>query len=213
MTFFKEVLGRITCTPFVNFYHYYGNCDEPEECLKWASRSKDRKSESPAKDKNKINIPELTVNNKSLEVSLPTTSSATTPSGDSAVKKRRMSDFLVVPKTVLRRGSECAKPSASNDTGNLCKGKSGSSKGIENLDVPNPGQSEQLKGTPDKNGLSSSSSRLSPPPVEERREPRDARYEWFFVAEILDKTLFLLFFLTMMTTVLVSLVVVPWIHG
>ena len=28
LRFCRDVLGRVTCTPFVNFYHYYGNCDE-----------------------------------------------------------------------------------------------------------------------------------------------------------------------------------------
>lgn len=42
---------------------------------------------------------------------------------------------------------------------------------------------------------------------------RDPRHEWYFVAEILDKTLFLVFLLTMLITVVVSLVIVPFVNG
>lgn len=44
-------------------------------------------------------------------------------------------------------------------------------------------------------------------------QPRDPRHQWYFVAEVLDKTLFLIFLLTMLTTVFVSLVVIPIVHG
>ena len=42
--------------------------------------------------------------------------------------------------------------------------------------------------------------------------PRDPTYEWFFVAEVLDKSLFLLFLVGMIVTVMTSLVIVPWLH-
>ena len=42
--------------------------------------------------------------------------------------------------------------------------------------------------------------------------PRDPRYEWFFVAEVLDKTLFFVFLVAMVVTVATSLIIVPWLH-
>lgn len=48
---------------------------------------------------------------------------------------------------------------------------------------------------------------------EEAQTPRDPRHQWYFVAEVLDKTLFFIFLLTMLTTVFVSLVVIPFVHS
>ena len=42
--------------------------------------------------------------------------------------------------------------------------------------------------------------------------PQDAKLEWYFVAEVVDKTLFLLFFAAMATTITVSLIIVPYLH-
>ncbi len=49
-------------------------------------------------------------------------------------------------------------------------------------------------------------------PVTLPPSPRDLRYEWFFVAEVVDKSLFLIFLLAMILTITMSLVVVPWLH-
>ena len=42
--------------------------------------------------------------------------------------------------------------------------------------------------------------------------PGDPKLEWYFVAEVLDKTLFLLFLIAMTLTIAVSLVLVPYLH-
>ena len=41
---------------------------------------------------------------------------------------------------------------------------------------------------------------------------RNRKLEWYFVAEVVDKILFILFFIALMVTVLTSLVIVPEIH-
>lgn len=51
--------------------------------------------------------------------------------------------------------------------------------------------------------------------VKAKREfvpPRDLRQEWYFVAQVIDKTLFIIFFTGMFLTVVFPLVIIPYIH-
>ena len=45
-----------------------------------------------------------------------------------------------------------------------------------------------------------------------RKEQRDLRLEWYFVASTVDKTLFIIFMTAMFLTVLFTLVIVPYMH-
>ena len=60
--------------------------------------------------------------------------------------------------------------------------------------------------------LGSKSKSTSQKTVSKAATPRDLKYEWFFVAEVLDKSLFFLVLIGMMVTIGVFLVVVPWLH-
>ena len=42
--------------------------------------------------------------------------------------------------------------------------------------------------------------------------PRDLKQEWYFVAQVLDKSLFILFFTGMTLTVVFPLIIIPYIH-
>ena len=42
---------------------------------------------------------------------------------------------------------------------------------------------------------------------------RDLKLEWYFVAQVLDKTLFIIFFTAMMCAIFFPLVIVPYIHN
>ena len=62
-----------------------------------------------------------------------------------------------------------------------------------------------------------SSSRMSSPRnagyrSQRHEPPRDLRLEWYFVAQVIDKVLFILFLIAMALTVLFPLVIIPALH-
>ena len=48
--------------------------------------------------------------------------------------------------------------------------------------------------------------------VDFMEEFKDPRIEWYFVAEVLDKSLFVLFMVAMGLTVSLTLIILPWLH-
>ena len=148
LKFCRMILAKITCTPFIDFYEFYGFCELEAEQLK--------KTLPPPKER------------------------------DQSYRHY-----------VERDGSS---------TGGMAtfrpKSKSGGKSRGENRR-----NSKEARTSHD---ITESSLRQLLPSRD--NPPRDPKYEWFFVAEVLDRSLFLLFLVVMVITIVISLIVVPWIH-
>ncbi|KAK2144318.1 hypothetical protein LSH36_768g01001 [Paralvinella palmiformis] len=151
LKFCRMILAKITCTPFINFYEFYGFCELEKEAMR-----------------------------KALPVTGETETTLRRPIDGGASSTGGMATFR--PKAKL---SAAGKTRLEKRRRARSQARAGDDGGETSLDELVP-------------------SRDNP--------PRDPKYEWFFVAEVLDKSLFLLFLIAMVFTIVISLIVVPWMH-